>query len=64
MRVFVTDSRIHRLMVVTCRVTALRNRNASAMPDAFRNHDAHDYAERIRERLQERVSRKGSGDDS
>jgi hypothetical protein len=44
MRVFVTDSRIHRLMVVTCRVTALGNRNASAMPDAFRNHDAHDYA--------------------
>ena len=25
------------------------------MPDAFRNHDAHDYAERIRERLPRRL---------
>jgi len=48
-RVFVTDSRIHRLIAVTFRVTALRNRNASAMPDATRNHGAHDYAECIHE---------------
>ena len=25
------------------------------MPDAFRNHDAHDYAERIHERLRRRL---------